>query len=154
VNIRIATSIGLLVGCLAGLSAPAAGAEKADSTATIRDGEVTGLERRLASLRLEGRMLRRAATLMSEVALFDEGVGRGRSVSVESFIKDVGPPTNDPEKVPLIQRQFSVGDEATGIGGSERGLPVSGETDLEKVEAEIRVLEVRLKTLKKGAQKP
>ncbi len=74
-------------------------------------------------------------------------------MSVESFIRDVGPPNNDPEKIPLIQRQFSVGDEATGIGGGRGGLPVSG-TDLERVEAEIRSLEMRLKDLKKGAQKP
>jgi hypothetical protein len=145
VNIRIATSIGLLVGCLAGLSAPVAGVEKADSTATVREGEAAGLERRLASLRREGRMLRRAAALLSEVALFDEGVGRGRSVSAE-------PPRGPMEPI-VVQRLFSVGDEATGIGGGERGLPVSG-TDVERVEADIRTLEMRLKELKKGAQKP
>ncbi len=140
-NIRIAISIGLLVGCLAGLTGVAAGAEKADSTAA----EVVRLEHQLASLRREGRMLRRAAALMSEVALFDEGVVRGRSVSAES-LRGPGEPI-------VVQRQFSVGDEATGIGGGERGLPVSG-TDMERVEAEIRALEMRLKELKKGAQKP
>lgn len=143
VNIRVATSIGLLVGCLAGLTGVAAGAEKADSTATE---EVVRLGRQLASLRREGRMLRRAAALLSEVALFDEEAGRGRSVSVGPSIRNTGEPF-------FMERQFSVGDEATGIGGGGGGLPVSGGTNLEKVEAEVRALEMRLKALKEGAQK-
>lgn len=43
--------------------------------------------------------------------------------------------------------------ETTGIGGGEERFRTSG-TDLERVEAEIRILEAKLQGLKKGGQRP
>ncbi len=134
---RLRIGITLLAGCLAGLSGPAVGENRIEPVVTVRDGETAGQER---------RMRRRAAALLSEVALFDEGVTRGRSVSVEAPIKaQAGLSPN--------QRQFSLGDEAVGIGGSEGGGSAFG-ADLERVEAEIRTLERRLQALKEGIQRP
>ncbi|MSS72379.1 MAG: hypothetical protein EXS64_12945 [Candidatus Latescibacteria bacterium] len=143
---RLRIGIALLAGCLAGLSGPAVGENRIEPVVTVRDGETAGQERRLSSLRQERRMRRRATALLSEVALFDEGVTRGRSVSVEAPIKaQAGLSPN--------QRQFSLGDEAVGIGGSEGGGSAFG-ADLERVEAEIRTLERRLQALKEGIQRP
>jgi hypothetical protein len=142
VHRRSGIGIALVAGCLAGLTGAAAGENRVEPMVTVREEETAGLERRLSSLRQEHRMRRRAAALLAEVALFDEGTIRGRSVAVEDPLK---------AQVGLApgERQFSIGDEAVGIGGG--GGSVSG-TDLDRVAAEIRALERRLQALKERTQ--
>lgn len=123
-------SVGLLLmwACMMAVP-PAFCAEKPDAAAREMDG--ARLHERLSALRKESRARMQAYTLLSEVALFDEGAMQGRTVQ---------PAPNDVAGNEVYRRQqVTVGNEHSGIGVC--GAPVTPDGDIETIAQEIRRLE-------------